>query len=383
MLAALILIASLGLSSPQGIAGANQSDTEFARGVDLQQRGDLDGARDAYEASLKAQPRRFEALSNLGVVYAKLGKYDRAIDLYRRALGVEPSQQSIRLNLGIAYYKMARFDLAEPELSKVIAAQPDNHQARLLRGLCLYQTDKLTPAISDLERVHAALPEDLGASYGLTLAYIAANQLDKANALARNVFSRIDSAEAHLVLGSLASANRDFPKAIEELSRAKQIDPNLPTVSSRLGTTYLMSGERDQAIAAFNAEIEVNPNDFDANARLASLYREDGKLDLAEARIDKALELRPDDPGMLYQKALVAQKTDRIEEAVTLLERVTTILPDFNPAHVLLARLYYKVKRTDDAARQRAIIDRLTEEQQKKQPGGNVPETSPGTAEQP
>jgi len=42
--------------------------------------------------------------------------------------------------------------------------------------------------------------------------------------------------------------------------------------------------------------------------------------------------------------------------------------PDFTPAHVILARLYYQLKRKNDAERERAIIQKLNEEQQKKQP---------------
>ena len=52
------------------VAGSEQA---FARGVELQQHGDLEGARRAYEESLQMVPRRADALSNLGVVYAHLG----------------------------------------------------------------------------------------------------------------------------------------------------------------------------------------------------------------------------------------------------------------------------------------------------------------------
>jgi Flp pilus assembly protein TadD len=50
-----------------GAASSRQSEEEFARGVGLQQKGDLQGAREAYEASLRSMPRRADALTNLGV----------------------------------------------------------------------------------------------------------------------------------------------------------------------------------------------------------------------------------------------------------------------------------------------------------------------------
>jgi hypothetical protein len=54
--------------------------------------------------------------------------------------------------------------------------------------------------------------------------------------------------------------------------------------------------------------------------------------------------------------------------AVDCLEHVVRQAPDFTPAHVLLARLYYKLKRPADAERERSIIARLNSEEQKSQP---------------
>src|SRR5205085_5054570 len=126
MLASLILTLALWLTPAQDGAAVRQSEADFARGVALQQQGDLEGARAAYEAALKSVPRRFDALSNLGVVYARLGRYEQAIKCYRAALAVEPQQWAVRLNLGIAYYQTEQFAAAAEELARVTGAQTDN-----------------------------------------------------------------------------------------------------------------------------------------------------------------------------------------------------------------------------------------------------------------
>jgi tetratricopeptide (TPR) repeat protein len=381
MLLGLILILATGAGPAQGGA-MRQSESDFARGVELQQRGDLEGARDAYLASLEAMPRRVEALSNLGVVFARLGQYEPAIERYKAALALEPGEHAVRLNLAIAYFQTIRFDLAQVELARVVAAQPADHRARLLYGLCLFQLGKVEESIREFEVVHGALPDDLGAAYALATAYISSDQAERAKPLVEGVFSRIESAEAHLIMGSFASANRNFKTAIEEFTQARQLNPKLPTLNSRLGSVYLMAGNRAEALKAFEAEIEINPRDYDANARLGTFYREDGRLEEAEVRLERALELRPGDSNVLYQMAQLAQAKGSTEEAVGLLERVVATAPDYTPAHVLLARLYYKLKRPADAERERAIIDRLNAEQQKKQPvAGQPPEaatTNPG-----
>src|SRR5690242_12535464 len=79
------------------------SDAEFARGVGLQQSGDLVGACRAYEAALKLSPRRIDALSNLGLAYGGMRQYDRAIQSFEKALAIEPKQPAVRFNLGLTY----------------------------------------------------------------------------------------------------------------------------------------------------------------------------------------------------------------------------------------------------------------------------------------
>ena len=117
MFVTLALSILLSFTSAQDRETVRQSEAQFARGVAAQQKGDLDGARQAYEAALKLIPRRMDALSNLGVVYAKLGRYDEAIKHYQAALLLEPTELAIRFNLGIAYFEpLPRSSIACPTI---------------------------------------------------------------------------------------------------------------------------------------------------------------------------------------------------------------------------------------------------------------------------
>src|SRR5262247_4569725 len=100
MFACFVFLLTLWFAPTQEREIVRQSEEQFARGVELQQKGDLEGARAAYEAALKLIPRRIDALSNLGVIFAKWGQYDQAIIRYRQALAIDPKEHSIRLNLG-------------------------------------------------------------------------------------------------------------------------------------------------------------------------------------------------------------------------------------------------------------------------------------------
>ena len=104
---ALALVAVSISAGAQTAAGPAQK--AFSHGVELQQEGDLEGARQAYEAALKLAPRRVDVLSNLGLVYSRLGQPERAIQCFHDALSLDPTQHAVRLNLGIAQMRAGKF----------------------------------------------------------------------------------------------------------------------------------------------------------------------------------------------------------------------------------------------------------------------------------
>jgi Tfp pilus assembly protein PilF len=66
--------------------------------------------------------------------------------------------------------------------------------------------------------------------------------------------------------------------------------------------------------------------------------------------------------------ALVEKALSQPEAAVADLEEAVKIKPDWLEAHVQLAALYFQIRRPADGARERQIVDRLSEEAQKAGP---------------
>jgi Tfp pilus assembly protein PilF len=70
-----------------------------------------------------------------------------------------------------------------------------------------------------------------------------------------------------------------------------------------------------------------------------------------------------------YQLALLAVEDGSLDKAREMLEALVKESPQFLEAHVSLAQVYFRLKRTDDGKRERAIVLRLTAEAQARQPG--------------
>lgn len=359
----------LPLGSAQAWPQADQSRTHFNRGVELQQKGDLEGARQAYEEALKIAPNRVDALSNLGLVYLNLGRNEKAAETLVKALSIKPELMAVRMFLGLARFRLGQFEEALVELTEVVNAKPGHPQALHLAGLCLLKLDQVPEGINALELAIAANPANVEAAYTLATAYVGVGEIEKAEALLDGPLRQSQSAEIHLVKGMILNANKKPQAAMEELTKAKQLNATLPTLRTQMGYAYLLLVEYEKAASEFQAALDQNAGDFHANSYLGWLYIQEKRYIEAAERLTAALSQKPDNATILYQLGQILHIGGEVEKAAGTLEKAVKLRPDFVPAHVLLARVYSKLKRTDDFAREQTIIRQLTEKEQEKNLG--------------
>jgi tetratricopeptide (TPR) repeat protein len=367
--ALVIIWLSLLHGSVQSAPQADASRTHFNRGVELQQKGDLEGARQAYEEALKLSPRRVDALANLGLVYLNLWRNEKAIEALSKALALKPELTSVRLFLGLARFRAEQFEAAHQALAGVLEAQPAHPQALHLLGLCRLKLDRIEEGTLALEAALQANPNNVEAAYTLATAYIGIGEIEKAEDLLDGPLRGKTGAEAHLVRGSILNARKQAQAALEELTRAKQLNEKLPTLQTQIGYACLLLMEYEKAASEFLAALRQNPDDYHANAYLGWLYIQEKRYPEAAECLLMALRQKPGNATILYQLGQIQQLNGQVETAVTTLERAVRLRPEFIPAHVLLARVYSKLKRTDDFAREQGIIRQLTEKEQKKNLG--------------
>lgn len=350
----LIVSALAQVSSPQQL---------FKEGVEAQRRGDDALAVKKYQELLKLRPDVLEVRANLGAALAHLGRFDEAIEQYRAALAKLPDNAGLRLNLALAYYKMGRISDAATQLTHVHRQDPGNMQAVQLLGDCYLRMGENKETITLLQPVSKAHPDDLAIAYMLGTALLRNKQREEGAAVIDRILRNGESAESHLLLGMTKFEAMEYPEAIADLTKAAEINPNLPDVYSYLGQAQMASGDMTAAREAFERELAVNPNDFESNLRLAVLMKQDGNYERAHQLVDRALLVRPKDPGALYQVGAVYLAAGDTNRALTSLESLVKQFPQFLEAHVSLAQVYYRLRRKEDGDREREIVQKLKAEQ--------------------
>ncbi len=326
----------------------------------------MEAAVAAYREAVRLAPTRIEAISNLSLAYLQVGRPAEAIPGLRKARESAPQHSGIAYFLGLAYFQTERYTDARRELAWVLERQPANNQALHLHGLCLLKLHDLAQGIQALEKVLQADPENRQAAYTLGSAYIRSGQTERADALVSHFMGEDEQPEALLIKGSLQLAKKEYPEALVTFERARAGGDRLPTLHSQIGVALLYEGRRERAANEFRAELAINPGDFNANAYLGWLVQQDGDFEDALRLLRTAHAQNEGDTGVQYLLAQAHASQGSWTEAGALLEQVVETQPAFIPAHVMLARAYAKLKRTDMFRRQQGIIEELNALQQER-----------------
>jgi tetratricopeptide (TPR) repeat protein len=107
--------------------------------------------------------------------------------------------------------------------------------------------------------------------------------------------------------GRLSDAARYLGQALD-----KGADPEL---MNRLGTTFFLQGDLDQAEACFRQAIEWDPNRYSPHLNLAKLALQRRQIDQALEELNKASALAPGHHAVLYNLASLYRRLGRTAEA--------------------------------------------------------------------
>lgn len=118
-------------------AHPENASLRYNLGVALQEVGDIDGARAAYERTVRLAPGFYQAWNNLGLIHEDLKRYTDSTTAYRAALSVKPDYPSALRNLGRVASAMGDRETLRACYEKLSRLEPENWQAHLGAALTI------------------------------------------------------------------------------------------------------------------------------------------------------------------------------------------------------------------------------------------------------
>ncbi|MGO9865301.1 MAG: tetratricopeptide repeat protein [Terriglobales bacterium] len=369
MLVLMRLILCLVLFVTVSSAQERDPDKLLNDAIQAQQRGDYQSAITDYRQLLQLRPDHIEAKVNLGAALAHVGQFDEAIAMYRSALPSLKDKNPVLLNLGLAYYKKGDLAKAREQFATLHHSSPNNVQAAILLADAEIKLGEAEAAADMLAPLEKSFSRNSDFDYELGLALIKSGhrregipRMEKAGELAKG-------GDAYMLAGATLMDLNEFEQARHDLETALQLAPNLRGLHKLVGMARDKTGDQKAAEPAFRQALKENPDDFDANLYLGALLYKQRHMEEAKVYLEHAVQLKPTDSMARYESAMLKSTSGEYEAAARELEGVVKENPDWLEPHVELTSLYYKLHRPSDGAKERAIVDRLTAEQQAKGPG--------------
>ncbi len=138
--------------------------------------------------------------------------------------------------------------------------------------------------------------------------------------------------------------------ALQIARKAVSLDENSAVSHARLGWVQGFLGQDEEAIASFERAVSLDPESADAFQAYGETMNRLGQPEKALPLLDKAFGIESFLPhSWAFTKGHSFALLKRHEEALELLLSVLERVPGFIPARVQLVRVYYEMKRYDDA----------------------------------
>jgi tetratricopeptide (TPR) repeat protein len=350
----------------------------------------------------------------LGHAYRRSNRNDQAAEAFARVLTLQPNHVPSLVWLAEMRLASNRPDEAERLLETARGVEPQSGAALYGLGRAALARQDFPNAVKHLEAALAIAPAASRIHYPLALAYRGVGNRQQAEAhlskrgevdlppadpLMGDVASLLQNAAAYETRGAQALAARDWPGAIEQLTKAAEIAPRNAYTRLNLGTAYYMRRDADraleqyreavrllpslarahfgigvlmesrgqdrEAIEAFTAAVTNDPAYLEARFSLANALRRNGRVEESLPHYAEVLRINPAVSQASFGYAMGLVKLGRYRDARDRLEADVKAFPEqLGFAHAL-ARLLSAAPddRVRDGARAQAILAALLKNQ--------------------
>ncbi len=270
--------------------------------------GDVDSALSSFNKALVVSPSSYEINYYLGLTHLLQNKPRLSKQFLKKAIQNNPGYIQAHLLLAGLYLLSNQYDLAADHAKLVLQIEPDNRSGHAMNGVALYLQSRLEEARYEFEVLQKLDSRNNLYFYFNALTAINNKQLSEA----RKQISEIDPRYVERLFLELELLK-------QEKVEPRQVDDHLaPYLDHQAG--------------------------FLSHALMGQYYLEEGVLGLADKHLEKAILLNHNNTAAHYMKAKIASEKGDAASAMTLLNRLIEMHPQFIKSYQALGILYEKNK---------------------------------------
>lgn len=302
----------------------------FFRGIAKYNLGDLHGAGDDFDTSIRLNPIFTNGYHYRAITESRSGDYDAALADLQKAIELRPGYSGLYFSRGITYFLARKFDEAISDFNRYIRKEPKDPSAYLNRGACLLFTGDTTKAYEDYNK---AIRLDRGDAEGYLRRgrlYAAQHIIDKAIADMDMAIS-IDPKNtfAYFNRALMKYENNDYNGALTDLNKVLETEPGNALTLYNRSLIYAQVGEYDKALDDMDRVININPRNVLARFNRAGILTQMERWRSALTDYSKAIELYPDFAKAYLNRSYVNLKLGRKKESKADYDKAQKMVADY------------------------------------------------------
>jgi tetratricopeptide (TPR) repeat protein len=307
--------------------GGEDNDFGFESGGELLARErDRSTPRAAMGKLLTGRESNVHALYAYAMLAARAGEVDQSIGLLRQLLVVDPHHDRGAVLYARLLQQKGNVSDALNSLATALEQNPKAEGVRLTYARLLVDAKRYEDARTQFEWLLKDAPDNVDVRYMLGLLLLQTNHLEEA----RGHFERLTSVgdrrlAAHYYLGQIAESNEEVERALLEY---REVDEGEHYLGAQIRVAVLLAeqGKLEEARDHLQGLPRDNAlQDIQIYRAEAEILTRSNELDLAMQVYDQALSEYAKNPDLLYARAMLAEKLDRLD---VLESDLRTILED-------------------------------------------------------
>ena len=283
------------------------------------------------EKAIAAAPA-WEAAALLKAESQSREKPDETIAFAEAFLSKTPGANRLRVHLARLLWQKEELDLALRHLNRVLDDHPESLDALFNKGLIQYEKKQLDEATDTLETLLDIAPQDDQTKFYLAQIAVEQENYQRAIVYLQQVSGQQRYLDAQIMIARTLVKLNGMDAGFEYLER-------IGTRSEADQVSLILEQEsilrehkaKDRLQQLLNTSLERYPNQPDLLYSRALLSAEQGLVEQTERDLRIVIELQPDNAHAYNALGYtLADKTDRLDEALALIVKADKLLPD-NP----------------------------------------------------
>lgn len=276
-----------------GAAYGTTSSIDFAKIEKAIQAGDLGWAQHELERHVVAEPDDLRAHMLLGIVYDEQKQPEMAQKEFERAVQLKPGDAVSHINLGKHYARSGHLEAARGEFRRAIQLDPHSGIGHDNLGLLLMARGHYQAAREEFQQAVETSDNDPDPLLHLLQAELELKEFGAARSTAGRLVARLGSKAAlYGQIGAMQAQAGDYAGGIDNLERARALDPNSYQVGYNLGLAYFNKNDANQA-ARILESLRASQDTPEIENLIGSVYERQGNYLNAVKAFQKAAELDP------------------------------------------------------------------------------------------